>query len=70
LLLAKGYNSILVVCDRITKMAHFVLTTEKTSAEGVVRLFWDNIWKLHSLPESIIMDRRVQFAVEMMKELN
>jgi len=40
-------------------MAHFVLTTEKTSAEGVVRLFWDNIWKLHSLPKSIIMDRRV-----------
>ena len=28
-------------------MAHFVSTTEKTLAKGVVRLFWDNIWKLH-----------------------
>jgi len=52
--LAQGYGSILVVCDRMTKMAHFVLTTEKTSVEGVARLFRDNIWKLHRLPESII----------------
>jgi len=39
LLLAQRYDSILVVCDSITKMAHFVPTTEKTSVEGVVRLF-------------------------------
>jgi len=36
--LAWGYDSILVVCDRITKMAHFVLTIEKTSVEGVARI--------------------------------
>ena len=68
--LAQGYNSILVVYDRITKMAHFVPTIEKTLIEGVARLFRDNVWKLHSLPESIIIDRGVQFAVGMMKELN
>ena len=43
LLLAWGYDSILVVYDRITKMAYFVLTIEKTSVEGVARLFQDNI---------------------------
>jgi len=68
--LAQGYNSILVVYNRITKMAHFVPTIEKTLIEGVARLFRDNVWKLHSLPESIIIDRGVQFAVGMMKELN
>ena len=41
--LAKEYDSILVVCDRMTKIAHFVPTTEKTSAKGVVRLFQDNV---------------------------
>jgi len=51
-------------------MAHFVLTTEKTSAKEVARLFQNNIWKLYSLPKSIITDRRVQFAVGMMRELN
>ena len=51
-------------------MAHFVLTTEKTSAKEVARLFQNNIWKLYSLPKSIITDRRVQFAVGIMRELN
>jgi len=68
--LAQRYDSILVVCNRMTKMAHFVPTTEKTSAEGVARLFRDNVWKLHGLPESIITDRGAQFTAGMMKELN
>ena len=33
-------------------------------------LFWDYVWKLHELPESIILDRGVQFAVGLIKELN
>ena len=41
--LAQGYDVILVVCDRITKIAHFMPTTEKTLAERVARLFWNNI---------------------------
>jgi len=51
-------------------MAHFIATTEKTSAEGLTKLFQDHVWKLHRLPESIISDRGVQFAAGMMKELN
>ena len=51
-------------------MAYFIATTEKTSAEGLAKLFRDHVWKLHGLPESIISDRGVQFAVEMMRELN
>jgi len=70
LLLAQGYNTILVVCDCFSKMVHFIATTEKTSAEGLAKLFQDHIWKLHGLPESIISDRGVQFAAGMMKELN
>jgi len=68
--LAQGYDSILVVVDQLTKMVHFILTTEKTSAEGLVRLFRDNVWKLHRLPESIILDRGPQFAAGLMRELN
>ena len=50
-------DAILVVCDRLSKMTHFVATIERTSAERLVRLFKDNIWKLHGLPESIVSDR-------------
>ena len=67
---SKGHDSILVVCDRFSKMSHFVATTEKTTAEGLARLFRDNVWKLHGLPESVILDRGLQFAAGMMKKLN
>jgi len=40
---SKEHNSILVVCDRFLKMSHFVATTEKTTAEGLARLFRDNV---------------------------
>jgi len=70
LLLVAGKNAVLVVCDRLSKIAHFVATTEETSAEGLTRLFWNNMWKLHRLPESVISDREPQFAVELIKELN
>jgi len=51
-------------------MAHFIATIEKTSVEGLAKLFRDHVWKLHGLPESIISDRGVQFVAGMMKEVN
>jgi len=68
--LAQGYDSILVVVGRLTKIVHFIPTTEKMSAEGLARLFRDNVWKLHGLPESIILDRRPQFVAGLMQKLN
>ena len=46
---SKSHDSILVVCNRFSKMSHFVVTTEKTMVEGLARLFRDNVWKLHGL---------------------
>jgi len=43
---------------------------EGTSAEGLARLFQDNVWKLHGLPESVVSDRGPQFVAELIKELN
>ena len=65
-----GKDAILVVCDQLSKMTHFVATTEGTSVEGLARLFRDNMWKLHGLPESVMSDRGPQFVVELTKELN
>jgi len=68
--LAQGYNLILVVVNKLTKMIHFIPTTEKTLAKGLARLFRDNMWKLYGLPKSIISDRGPQFAAGLMQELN
>ena len=65
-----GKDTVLVVCDRLSKMTHFVATTEGTLVEGLARLFRDNVWKLHGLPESVVSDRGPQFAAELTKELN
>ena len=70
LLLVAKKDTILVMCDRLSKMTHFVATTEETSAEGLARLFRDNVQKLHGLPESMMSDRRLQFAAELTKKLN
>ena len=51
-------------------MTHFVAITEGILAEGLARLFRGNIQKLHRLPESIVSDRELQFAAEIMKKLN
>ena len=63
-------DAILVVCNRLSKMTHFVATMEGTLVEGLARLFKDNIWKLHGLLESVVSDRGSQFTAELMKELN
>ena len=67
---SKGHDLILVVCDRFSKISRFVATTEKMTAEGLARLFRDNVWKLHRLPESVISDRGPQFAAGLIRELN
>jgi len=51
-------------------MVYFIPTTEKTLAEGLARLFRDNVWKLHGLLESIISDRGPQFVAGLIRELN
>jgi len=40
------------------------------SAKGLARLFRDNMWKLHGLPESIISDKEPHFAAGLIRKLN
>jgi len=57
LLLVAGKDVILVVCNRLFKIIYFVATTEGTLVKGLARLFRNNVWKLHRLPESVVLDR-------------
>ena len=69
LLLVAGKDVILVVCNRLSKMVHFVVMMKGIS---VKKLFRNNVQKLHRLLESMIRisNREPQFTVELMKELN
>jgi len=57
-----GKDVILVVCNWLSKMTHFVATIKETLMEGLARLFRNNVWKLHGLPESVVSDRGPHFA--------
>jgi len=41
--LVAGKYVILVICDMLSKMTHFMATTEGILAEGLARLFRDNV---------------------------
>ena len=49
-------DTILVVVDRLSKMAHFIATREIVEAPQVADLFIQNVFRLHGLPVSIVSD--------------
>jgi len=55
-------NSILVVVDRFTKMAHFTPCSKSITVEETAQLILDGIVRLHGLPEEIVSDKGPQFA--------
>ena len=56
--LVAGKDMVLVVCNRLSKITCFVVITEGTLAERLVKLFRNNVWKLHELSESVVSNRR------------
>jgi hypothetical protein len=58
----RAKNSILVVVDRLTKMAHFTACSKSITAKETVQLILDGIVRLHGLPEEIVSDKGPQFA--------
>jgi Integrase core domain len=57
-----GYTQIWVVVDQFTKMAHFIALPKNTTAEELARKFLAEIWRLHRLPEEIILDCDAKFT--------
>ena len=57
-----GFDALLVVVDRLSKIAHFVPTTTEVNSKGIARLCLDNIFRLHGLPDSIVSDCGTQFV--------
>ena len=68
--LVAGKDTILVVCNKLSKMVYFVATINEILVEDLARLFRNNVQKLHKLLKSVINDRGPQFVVELTKELN
>ena len=65
----RGYDTIWVVVDRITKLLHMVPCKSTCSSQDLADLFRHNVWKHHGLPSTVISDRGRQFASRFWKAL-
>jgi len=63
-----GYDTILVVIDRLTKMSHFIPCSKDLDAQQFANLFMKEIVILHRLPRDIITDRGTLFTSDIWKE--
>lgn len=65
---SQGKDCIFVVVDRFTKYNHFLPLAHPFTA-GVAKVFFDNVYKLHGLPDSIVSDRDKIFTSLFWQEL-
>jgi hypothetical protein len=66
---SRQYNCILVVVDKLTKYAHFIPIKHPYTAKIIAELFVDNIYKLHSMPLSLVSDRDPAFTSQFWQEV-
>ncbi|WVZ84282.1 hypothetical protein U9M48_031332 [Paspalum notatum var. saurae] len=66
----KGYNSIWVVVDRLTKVAHFIPVNTTYSGAKLAELYISRIVCLHGVPKRIISDRGSQFTSRFWEQLH
>jgi hypothetical protein len=57
-----GFNMIIVIIDRLTKMALFIPTHSDVDAPEVAMIFLQNVFAKHGTPSDIISDRGKHFT--------
>jgi hypothetical protein len=68
--ISKGYDSIWVIVDRLTKTAHFLPVKVKYPVVTYAELYIARILSLHGVPKTIVLDRGTQLVSMFWEELH
>jgi hypothetical protein len=66
----KGHDSIWVIIDRLTKVAHFIAVRTDYRVEKLADMYIEHILRLHRGPTSIVSDHGTQYVSKFWKSLH
>lgn len=64
-----GFSCVLVVVDKLTKYAHFIPLSHPYTALQVAQAYFENVFKLHGMPEALVSDRDPVFDSKVWRTL-
>src|SRR3954467_166058 len=65
-----AYDSIWVIVDRLTKVAHFISVKTTYTSAKLGKIYMSRIVCLHGVPKSIVSDRGTQFTSHFWRQLH
>jgi len=66
---SRGFDAIMVVVDRFSKMAHFIPTKDEATAQETGKLFFTHVFKHHGLPKDIVSNQNPKFTSKFWRAL-
>ena len=67
--IVKQHDSIMMVVDKLTKVAHFILVNTTHKATNIVDINVKEVARLHGVPKAIVSDRNPNFTSNFWKGL-